>query len=235
MPHDRPSRPGDRRYSLPGVDRASCVMSVREGTSMKLSKRIRIPRGGLAGTLAGAMALALAAPYTASAPTPLPAATPAAATSPAALTTTQASAQAKASGKPVLAGAMTTSTRQTTANPNGSYTMTISPVPVRVQRNGTWVGLDASLHANPDGTLSPAAVPDSLVLSAGGTGPLATMTTGSQRMSVTLPANLPKPSITGDSATYANVLPNVNLELAGLAYGSKESVIPSPEGPLNDE
>lgn len=182
-----------------------------------------MPRAGLAGLLAGAMALTLATPHTTSS-APAPPAAAAAATSSTALSTGAASSQAVATGKAVLATAMTTSTRQVTANPNGSFTMTVSPVPVRVERKGTWIGLDATLHANADGTVSPTAVPGALVLSDGGDKPLATMTSNGQQLSVTLPAALPKPTLSGDTATYANVLPGTDLVVTATAQGGFSDV-----------
>ena len=71
----------------------------------------------------------------------------------------------------MLADALTTATDQTTANPDGSFTLATSPVPVRVPRHGTWVPLDATLAQNPDGSYSPTATPSGLELSGGGNGP----------------------------------------------------------------
>lgn len=185
-----------------------------------------MPRGGIAGALAGAMVLALAAPHATSAPASLVNAVPAAATTAttAPLTSAEASARAVASGKPVLASAMTTSTREVMANPNGSFTMTTWPSPVRVERHGNWVPLDATLRANADGTLSPAAVPGALTLSGGGAGVLASMTSNGQQLSVTLPAVLPKPTISGASATYANVVPGADLVVTATAQGGFSDV-----------
>ena len=191
---------------------------------MKFNARIRVPRGGLAGLLAGAMALALAAPHTAAASTPAADAAPVAAARSTVLSTTEASARAKATGKPVLATAMTTATREITANANGSFTMTISPAPVRVEQHGTWVALNAALHANTDGTLSPAAVPGALTLSGGGTSALATMTSNGQQLSVTLPVNLPRPAVSGATATYPNVLPGTDLKVTATSQGGFSDV-----------
>jgi hypothetical protein len=169
------------------------------------------------------MVLALAAPPAASAAGSA-SAPPSSAGGTGALSSAAASARARATGKPVLAAAMTTPTREVTANPNGTFTMTISPSPVRVERHGAWVALDATLHANADGTISPAAVPGALTLSGGGTGALATMTSGGQQLSVTLPAVLPKPTISGASATYANVVPGADLVVTATSQGGFSDV-----------
>ncbi len=140
------------------------------------------------------------------------------------LSAARASVQARTTGKAVVADALTTETDQTTANPDGSFTLTTSPVPVRVQRNGAWVDLDATLTKNPDGTYSPAATPSHLVLSAGGAGPLATLTNGGRQLSVTLPVTLPAPTVSGPSATYPNVLPDVDLVVTATAEGGYSDV-----------
>ena len=194
---------------------------------MKYSFCIHGARGGVAGALAGAMLLTLVAPNAASAATgttTASASTGSATAASSVLSSTEASAQARSKGKPVLATALTTATREVMANPNGSYTMTISPVPVRVQQRGAWVPLDATLHANADGTLSPTAVPGALVLSGGGNGALATMTSNGQQLAVTLPASLPKPTISGDSATYPNVVPGADLVVTATSQGGFSDV-----------
>ena len=191
---------------------------------MKLRGHIRVPRGGGAALLAAAMVCAAAAPHTGAATAALAGAAPAAATSPGPTSSGAASARAVSSGKAVLVADLTTPTREVTANPNGSFTMTVSPAPVRVEKQGRWVGLDATLRANPDGSLSPAAVPGTLVLSSGGTGALATMTSGNQQMSVALPATLPRPTVSGDTATYANVLPGTDLVVTATTQGGFSDV-----------
>lgn len=140
------------------------------------------------------------------------------------LSAQQASAKAKASGKPVVADALTTAFQQTTANPDGTYTLTESAAPSRVYRGGTWVPLDPTLHVNPDGTISPAATTSALTLSGGGSGPLATLTTGGQQFTLTLPLALPKPALSGDTATYTQVIPGVDLTVTVTPTGAFSDV-----------
>lgn len=109
-----------------------------------------------------------------------------------------------------VAGA-TTPTSTLTANPNGTYTLTESAAPVRVEIRGTWHNLDASLVRNSNGTWSPAVSSQPLRLSGGGTGPLATMSYGAYSLALTAPMRLPSPVIAGSTATYRSVLPGVDL------------------------
>lgn len=121
--------------------------------------------------------------------------------------------QAIASGQPVVVDAMTTQTDQVTAEPDGSFSLESYVKPVRVQENGAWKAVDATLTPNPDGTYTPAATPNHIIVSGGGTGPLATMTDDAGHLlSYTLPFTLPTPSVTGDTALYQDVLPGVDLQ-----------------------
>ena len=148
---------------------------------------------------------------------------PAAASAP--LTEPQASAQAKKTGKPVDVTAAESATSTLTANPNGGYTLDTFAEPVRKLVGGAWKPLDATLHKNADGTISPALTTTGLALSGGGpTLPLASMSDGSDSLSLTLPATLPVPTLSGDSATYANVIPGVDLVVTVTAQGGFSDV-----------
>jgi hypothetical protein len=125
--------------------------------------------------------------------------------------TGQAVAQASRTGKPVPVASLTTPTSATTANPDGTLTVTESAVPVRTWTRGAWRTLNASLVSNPDGTWSPAQSAHPLALSGGGTGPLAAMTYGGYSLSLTAPMRLPAPVISGATATYPGIEPGVDL------------------------
>ncbi|MFI1524231.1 hypothetical protein [Kitasatospora cineracea] len=192
---------------------------------MRIRRRSGLSSGGTATLLAGALAAATlsGAPAFATGPT-APNSTGTTSTSPKRLTEHEASAQAKATGKPVTVDALTTETSQTTANPDGTLTLTQSAVPVRMFRNGAWAELDATLKTNSDGTLSPSATPGSVVLSGGGTGPLAALLTGGQGLTLTLSVALPKPTLTGNTAVYAEVLPGVDLTVTVRESGAVSDV-----------
>ncbi|MFF4342166.1 ricin-type beta-trefoil lectin domain protein [Kitasatospora sp. NPDC001540] len=137
-----------------------------------------------------------------------------------------ARARARSTGQPVVVDAMTTESSRTVANPNGTLTTTDNAQAVRTRRAGAWVDLDPTLHRNADGTISPAATQDSLTLSGGGTGPFATITTSDgKKLAVTAPFPLPAPSLDGATATYAGVLPDVDLQVSALSNGGWRDVI----------
>jgi hypothetical protein len=123
-----------------------------------------------------------------------------------------AARQADATGRPVTVAALTTGTATTTAEPDGGFMVRENVLPVRVRRGAGWVGVDTTLQRTAGGSLSPAAVPgDSLVFSGGGGGPLASISAAGTSLSLSWPGRLPAPVVSGSSATYADVLPGVDL------------------------
>jgi hypothetical protein len=139
---------------------------------------------------------------------------------------TAAAAQARATGKPVAVDSLTTETTLYTAQPKGGFALTGNPEPVRVNQNGKWVPVDTTLHRNADGSLSPGATAyGSVTLSGGGKAPLATTASGSTTYSVSWPTVLPTPSVDGDTATYHDVLPGVDLRASATIAGGFAEVL----------
>jgi len=137
----------------------------------------------------------------------------------------QAIVQAKASGQPVAVTAATSPTETVTANPDGTLTLTQAVRPVRKLVGGVWKDLDATLLVDTDGRITPAVATGDLHLSGGGTGPLATMSGGGRSLGLTLPFALPQPTLSGPTATYANVLPDVDLSVTGNTQGGFSEVL----------
>ncbi|MFF4724701.1 ricin-type beta-trefoil lectin domain protein [Streptomyces mirabilis] len=137
-----------------------------------------------------------------------------------------AQAHAVADGTDVPVDALTSETDAVVAHPDGSFTTTTGVLPVRVRENGDWVPVDATLVASSDGTYSPKATPSGVRLSAGGSGPLATLTDPAGRsMSLTMPFALPAPTVSGDTALYASVLPGVDLSVTVTDQGGFSDVL----------
>lgn len=138
----------------------------------------------------------------------------------------RAAAQARTSGKAVAVASQTTATSTTTAEPDGTFTDTVSPLPVRVgQADGSWADVDATLAKAADGSYVPKVTPSKLALSSGGSGPLAVLDEGGRTVSVSWPASLPAPSVSGATATYADVLPGVDLVVTANAQGGFSEVL----------
>jgi len=140
----------------------------------------------------------------------------------------QALAKARTSGKPVQATAATTDSSTLTANPNGTLTLRQNIAPVRKLVHGRWKSLDPTLVRQADGTISPKVSTSSLTLSDGSTdAPLATMRAGDGALAVSLPAafTLGTPSLSGATATYHSVLPDVDLAVTAQDTGGFSEVL----------
>ena len=111
----------------------------------------------------------------------------------------------------VTATALTTPTSVTSASPDGTLTVSQTLRPVRAWHNGGWKSLSPALHHERDGHVSPAVTSNGLTLSGGGTSPLAVMTADARTLALSWPGSLPAPTLSGSTATYANVLPGVDL------------------------
>ncbi|MHA6757463.1 RHS repeat domain-containing protein [Streptacidiphilus sp. PAMC 29251] len=119
-----------------------------------------------------------------------------------------------------------TDASQTFANPDGSLTYETSTDPRWVKRGGTWTALDAALVASADGSFSPKASESPLVLSGGGSRALAVMTVDGKQLSLSWPTALPKPTVSGATLTYPNVLVSgVDLQVTATAAGGAEETL----------
>lgn len=138
----------------------------------------------------------------------------------------RAQALARATRRPVVASALTTTTSQTTANPDGTFTLTESVRPVRAWRHGRWAALDPTLRRDSNGTVSPALTTSQVALSGGGSGPLAVLATAGRTLTLSWPAGrLPAPGLSGPTAVYSNVLPGVDLDLTVDSQGDVTDVL----------
>ena len=143
---------------------------------------------------------------------------------PADLTVEEAITKARATGDSVTATRATSETDTLVAHDDGTVTLTRTAVPVRKRVDGTWRDLDPTLVRNPDGTLSPAVSTAQLTLSGGGSGPIATMSNAGLSAGIMPPGSLPAPTVSGDTATYASVLPDVDLKVTARAGGGFSEV-----------
>src|SRR4051794_11747834 len=70
--------------------------------------------------------------------------------------------------KKVSVSSLTSETSETTANPDGTWTLRTYAHPVRVKQSGTWQALDTTLVRRADGGIGPKAALVDLTLSPGG-------------------------------------------------------------------
>lgn len=119
-----------------------------------------------------------------------------------------------------------TGSAQTFANPDGTLSYETSAEPRWVKKQGAWTDVDSTLVTTADGDLTPAAVESPLVLSGGGDGPLVTMTVDGKQTKLVWPEPLPKPTVRGATATYADVLASgVDLQVTATTAGGAEETL----------
>ena len=132
---------------------------------------------------------------------------------------------ARASRQPVEVTAERTETREVYANPNGTFTSQTHAIPVRVRRGGSWADVDATLRLRADGSVAPVATVLGMVFSGGGSGPLATVSQDGGSVAMSWPFALPRPQLDGATATYAEVIPGVDLRLTAAVAGLSEVLV----------
>ncbi|MFD3972086.1 VCBS repeat-containing protein [Streptomyces cyaneofuscatus] len=116
------------------------------------------------------------------------------------------------------------STSETYALPNGNLRRTQHTVPVRVKREGVWTPIDTTL-TEVAGRVAPKAAAGKVTFSAGGSGPLVTLTDQGRDLSLSWPKPLPAPVLDGSTATYPEVLPGVDLAVAASVDGFSQALI----------
>lgn len=122
-------------------------------------------------------------------------------------------AAARRTGTRVEVDGLRTETTQVFANPSGSLTMEQHVLPVRVRRGAGWVPVDTTLTRRPDGSVQPGATATDIRLSGGGTTPLVTLGRPGAQLRLGWATALPAPRLAGDTATYPEVLPGVDLRV----------------------
>ncbi|MEU7841531.1 LamG domain-containing protein [Micromonospora sp. NPDC049114] len=129
-------------------------------------------------------------------------------------------AQAKRSGRRVEVADARTELTQVFANPSGGFTSESAVTPQRVRRtDGSWAPVDLTLRAGAGDSLRPVASVADVRFSAGGKGPAVTLVRQGKSLTLSWPGGLPKPTVSGDSATYPEVLPGTDLVLRATRSG----------------
>jgi hypothetical protein len=134
-----------------------------------------------------------------------------------------ASSIAEKFGHPVVDDSKTIETAQVSALPNGEMQLVSSSLPVRVNQQGKWTPVDASLKTV-SGMVVPTATSVPVQFSAGGQGWMAKAQTSTGTwVTESWPyGSLPTPTLSGATATYAEVLPGVDLKLTASVTGMSE-------------
>ncbi|MFD3626928.1 LamG domain-containing protein [Streptomyces sp. NPDC058698] len=137
------------------------------------------------------------------------------------VTEQQALTAARKSGKQTEVVGLRAERREIFAEPDGSFTAREYTEPVRTVQGGKWVRVDSTLVKRADGTWGPKAATVDLAFSAGQTGrPFVTMQRAGREFALSWPyGDLPEPRVDGDTATYVEVLPGVDLAVRAETDG----------------
>lgn len=132
---------------------------------------------------------------------------------------------ARISGQRVEITDLRTETTTTFANPNGSLTTDAASAPIRVRRGQGWVDVDTRLERDGQ-VVRPRATLGLVEFSGGGDGNMASLTDDEGRRALLRwPGRLPTPSLSGDTATYANVSPATDVVVRALRTGFEQTVV----------
>ncbi|MFB9388777.1 FG-GAP-like repeat-containing protein [Streptomyces coeruleoprunus] len=143
---------------------------------------------------------------------------------------------AAATGRPVELVSARTESSDTWAMPDGSFSVKRHGTAVRLWRDGAWVAADPTLVFAADGSVVPKASAVSTKFSGGGTGPMLSGIKDGRTLTLNWPKALPTPTLAGNVATYAEVLPGVDLQLKAEVEGfSQLLVVKTAEAAKNPE
>lgn len=151
-------------------------------------------------------------------------------------TTADAMASAESTGQPVEVLDELSKTTAIYAMPDGTMRAEIASGPVREPDLSSATGytpIDTTL-ADTGPAVTPAVTDATMSFSDGGAGPLASLAVGGDSFTEDWLSSLPTPALSGDSATYSDVQPGIDLTLQARATGYEQSwVIPhKPTSPL---
>jgi RHS repeat-associated protein len=142
---------------------------------------------------------------------------------------------ARSTNHPVEDLSQRTQTSSVFANPDGTWTADTTAEPKQVQDDsGAWHDVNTDLVDTADG-LTPIYAATDVVLSDGGDTTFASVTADKKTLDWNWPTSLPKPTIDGDTATYADALPNADLVVTATVTGFTHSIVlrQAPTSALN--
>ncbi|WP_435846892.1 LamG-like jellyroll fold domain-containing protein [Streptomyces griseofuscus] len=151
-------------------------------------------------------------------------------------TTDEALAQAKTTSKNVEVGSLRSESADVYATPDGNLEAREYLRPVRTRVDGKWKPVDTDLARTSQGAVAPGATTVGLEFSAGGDAPLVRMEKAGRELSLSWPGKLPAPVLDGSTATYQNVLPDVDLRMGAQEDGFTQLlVVKSAEAAANEK
>ncbi|GGV05121.1 hypothetical protein GCM10010245_10820 [Streptomyces spectabilis] len=148
-----------------------------------------------------------------------------AATPDGAATAEAAQDEAKRTGKPVEVTSMRGESSDVYATADGYLEAREYVRPVRARADGGWKPVDTGLVKAADGSVAPKVTTIGLEFSGGGDEPLVRMTKAGRELALSWPGKLPEPTLDGSTATYEDVLPDVDLRMGAQEDGFTQLLV----------
>lgn len=148
-------------------------------------------------------------------------------------------ALAESAQQPVIVISKLSKQLEVRANPDGTLTADVTSGPAREPDGSSptgWTRIDTTL-ADTGPVVEPAVVDAPMQFSDGGQGAVAELSAGSATVTEPWSGSLPSPSLDGNTATYRDVYPGVDLVLTAQTGGFEQSwvITQKPTGPLTLE
>lgn len=144
--------------------------------------------------------------------------------------------EAAHTGEPVEVLPQRTETSQVFANPSGTFTRDSYAMPQWTRQGHKLVDIDTGLVFESGGRIKTKATEIGVSFSGGGNDALVTVVRDGRSLSLKWPTELPKPTVSEDTATYPEVLPGVDLKLKADNSGfSHLLVVKSAEAAANPQ
>lgn len=138
----------------------------------------------------------------------------------------EALALAASCGAPVVVDGTRTELAQVVAQPDGRLRFEAAVVPQRTRKAGRWMDVDLHLVRDGEGSWRPSASVADVAFSSGGASPLVTLRRSGRTMTMSwLGGPLPAPTVSGDSATYAEVFADVDLVVRATPTGFTHTLV----------
>ncbi|MEV0645640.1 LamG-like jellyroll fold domain-containing protein [Phytomonospora sp. NPDC050363] len=129
---------------------------------------------------------------------------------------------------------LATESTKVMAEPDGSFSMSSTGDVSRAEKDDAWRPIDTTLVQGSDGKFRPAVSTADVEFSAGGAATFAVMRGSGADFSLSWPTALPQGVASGDSVTYPEVLPGVDLVARATATGfSHVLVVKTPDAAAN--
>jgi RHS repeat-associated protein len=133
---------------------------------------------------------------------------------------------ARVSGSRVRVTGLSTASSSTWVNPDGTFSTDLSSVPVQAEVSArVWQPLDETLSAGADGSVAPAVSVTAARFGKAGSSAAARLGSGVSATGLDWLSPLPAPVLSGDTATYPNVLAGTDLTATATATGFELSLV----------